>query len=486
MLIMIKANSITKNTSYLTLALAMQKVISFTYFTLLARNLGPENLGKYYFAISFTTIFALIIDLGLMNVLTREVAKKKDQAQRYLGNILTLKTPLLVLCLLSVFVVINLLGYDDITKQLVYISAIAMALDSFTTTFFAVTRSFHNLKYESIGAIGFQAIVMILGLSALYSGMGLKWIMSAMLAGSLTNFIYSWYVVKIKLGLQIKLQYNKDLAITIIKIAIPFGIYILFNRTFLHIDSVLLSLLAGDKEVGLYQIAFKIIFALQFIPLAFTASFYPAMSFYWKNNKQQLVTSFERALKYLLIISLPIAAGVFSIADKVVLLFKEQFIESTLPLQIIIISAVFVFINFPIGSFLNACDRQKRNTINMGIVLAISIAMNTILIPKYQAVGASITVLFANMVMTILGLYYVTKIIRFRHGQIIKTALKTITSAAIMGLAVFYLKEHINIFIVIMCGGVSYFALLFLFKAFIPKDVVLVYNLLANKKEFDK
>jgi O-antigen/teichoic acid export membrane protein len=483
---MIKANSITKNASYLTLALALQKVISFAYFTLLARNLGPENLGKYYFAISFTTIFALIIDMGLMNVLTREVAKKKEEAQKYLGNILALKTPLLVLCLLSVFITINLLGYDELTRHLVYISTIAMALDSFTTTFFAVTRSFHNLKYESLGAIGFQMIVMTLGLSALYRGMSLEWIMSAMLAGSLANFIYSWYVVKSKLGLKVKLLYNKNLAITIVKIAIPFGVYILFNRTFLHIDSVLLSLIAGDKEVGLYQIAFKIIFALQFIPLAFTASFYPAMSFYWKNNRQQLTVSFERALKYLLIISLPIAAGVFSIADKVVLLFREQFSESTLPLQIIIISAVFIFINFPIGSFLNACDKQKQNTINMGIVLAVSITMNIILIPKYQAVGASITVLFANMVMTVLGFYYVTKIIKFRHGRLIATALKTMAAAVIMGISVFYLKDYTNILIVIIFGGVSYFALLFLFKALTVQDAILAYSLLANKKEFGK
>ncbi|MFW5888460.1 MAG: flippase [Patescibacteria group bacterium] len=481
---MIKSNSITKNTSYLTLALTVQKIISFTYFTLLARNLGPESLGKYYFAISFTTIFALIIDMGLMNVLTREVAKKKEQAQQYLGNILTLKTPLLILCLLSVFVVINLLGYDELTRHLVYISASAMALDSFTTTFFAVTRSFHNLKYESAGAVGFQIIVMVLGLSALYQGAGLEWVMLAMLAGSLANFTYSWYVVRTKLKLKVKLLYNKKLALTIIKIAIPFGIYILFNRTFLHIDSVLLSLLAGDKEVGLYQIAFKIIFALQFIPLAFIASFYPAMSFYWKNNKQQLALSFERALKYLLIISIPIAAGIFSIADKVVLLFKDEFVASILPLQIIIISTIFIFINFPIGSFLNACDRQKQNTVNMGIVLAVSIIMNIILIPGYQAVGASITVLSANMVMTILGIYYVNKIIKFHRGRIIKLAFKALVAAVIMAVSIFYFKEYANIFIVIISGGAIYFAFLFLFKALTVRDAALAYGLLTNKKSF--
>lgn len=70
-----KIKNIAKNTSYLTLALVIQKVISFLYFVILARNLDPEFLGKYYFAISFTTIFAIFIDFGLVNYLTRETAK---------------------------------------------------------------------------------------------------------------------------------------------------------------------------------------------------------------------------------------------------------------------------------------------------------------------------------------------------------------------------------------------------------------------------
>ncbi|MFA4941801.1 MAG: oligosaccharide flippase family protein, partial [Patescibacteria group bacterium] len=153
---MTKIANIAKNTSYLTLALIMQKIVSFTYFTLLARSLGPDDLGKYYFAISFTTIFAIFIDLGLINVLTREVAKNEEKAKDLLGNVLFLKIPLAAVALLAVALMINLMGYPAITKNLVYISSICMILDSFSTTFFAVIRGFHNLKFESIASVIFQ------------------------------------------------------------------------------------------------------------------------------------------------------------------------------------------------------------------------------------------------------------------------------------------------------------------------------------------
>ncbi|MFA4941759.1 MAG: flippase, partial [Patescibacteria group bacterium] len=472
---------IAKNTSYLTLALIMQKIVSFTYFTLLARSLGPDDLGKYYFAISFTTIFAIFIDLGLINVLTREVAKNEEKAKDLLGNVLFLKIPLAAVALLAVALMINLMGYPAITKNLVYISSICMILDSFSTTFFAVIRGFHNLKFESIASVIFQLIVMTFGLAALYSGLGLIWIISSLALASAFNFIYSSFILWKKWHIKIFPSYNEALLKIIIKIAIPFGLFAVFQRVYTYLDSVLLSIMAGDRYVGLYQIAFKIIFALQFLPMAFTASLYPAMSSYWINNRQQLTISFERAMNYLIIISLPISFGIAVLADRIMIIFRSGFAEAVLPMQIIIMCLVFVFINFPIGSLLNACDRQKINTINMIIVTVFSVALNLFLIPKYQAVGASITVLATNFLMFILGIYQVGKIIEYGKKKIIFIFLKSFFAAGIMAAAVWYFKTSISILILVAGGGIFYFTVLFLSGGFKKEDIISIYQSFEKK-----
>ena len=480
---MTKIANIAKNTSYLTLALILQKVISFTYFTLLARNLGPENLGKYYFAISFTTIFAIFIDLGLINVLTREVAKTQERAKKLLGSVLVIKLPLAALALLVVGVMINLMDYSDLVRNLVYLSSACMILDSFSTTFFAVIRGFHNLKFESIASIAFQLIVMSFGLTALYLGMNLYWIMGALVMASTFNFLYSSFILWRKWHIKIIPKYDKVLIKLIIKIAVPFGLFAVFQRVYTYLDSVLLSIMAGDRYVGLYQVAFKIIFALQFLPLAFMAALYPAMSSYWLNNRQQLSITFERAMKYLIIISLPITAGTIVLADKIILIFKSGYGEAILPLQIAIASLLFIFINFPIGSLLNACDKQKINTTNMGIVMVASIILNLLLIPKFQAIGASITVLATNALMFILGIYWVGKIIEYKSGKVIITFLKSLLAILVMGIIIFYLKPLTNIFVITVIGGIIYFILLFLMGGFRKEDVMSIYNSFFNKSK---
>lgn len=478
---MTKIFNIAKNTSYLTSAMILQKIISFSYFTILARNLGPEYLGRYYFAISFTTIFAIFIDLGLINVLTREVAKYKDKANNLLGNVITIKLPFTLLSFLSVFIIMKALGYDELSRQLVYISSICMILDSFTATFFAVMRGFHILKFESIASFSFQIIVMTFGLLALYSGKNILWIMGALAIASISNFLYSSTVLKIKWNIKIIPKYNRELIKRILKITIPFGMFVVFQRIYMYLDSVLLSIMAGNIYVGLYQIAFKIVFALQFLPLAFTASLYPAMSSYWINDKKQLSVSFERAMNYLIIISLPIALGIATLADKIVLIFKSGYGEAVLPMQIIMGALLFIFLNFPIGSLLNACDRQKINTMNMGIAMFFSIILNLILIPMFQATGASITVLITNFLIFCLGIYWVPKIIEYNPKKTFIIFMKSLLSAIIMSLAVFYLKTIINIFIASFAGCFIYFLLLFLIGGFKREDVISIYNSFIKK-----
>ncbi|MCF7860327.1 flippase [Patescibacteria group bacterium] len=453
-----KVANIAKNTSYLTLALVIQKVISFSYFIILARFLGLESLGQYYTAISFTTIFSIFIDFGFANVLTREVAKNQEQASDWLRSVLGIKLMLAAVTIVAA-VLVAYFAYDPKLLLLIVVSCLSMFLDSFTTTFFAVVRGFHNLKFESIASVIFQFIVLGLGYLLMRAGYPLFYLLLAIVVASLFNFLYSAAIVKKYLHLKIRPQWNLDKIKLIFNISWPFALYQIFQRLFTYLDTLLLGFIAGYGEVGLYQIAFKIIFALQFLPMAFNASLYPAMSAYWQNNREQLLISFERAINYLLIISLPIIFGIFALADKIVPLFKAG-PEAVWPLRISILALVFIFLNFPVGALLNACDRQRRNTANMAIVTFVSLGLNLFFIPQWQALGASITVLISNFLMLLLGLFSMRGLIVYRPAKNAKTLLAALSSAFLMALIIYFFKQYVHIFIAVIIGGIIYFVAL--------------------------
>jgi len=477
-----KIVNIARNTSYYTLSLVLQKIVSLAYFTVLARALPPSELGKYYFAISYTTVFGIFIDIGLLNFLTREIARiganhelnedeKREQRQKFFSTIFMFKFVAAFVVFIVLAVIIKTLGYSDEIRNLIYLSAISMMLDALAITQHAIMRGLHNLKYESISALIYQFIILIFGAIAVKLDLGLYLQMLVVVFASAVNFIFPYVVLRIKVNLRLFQKFDFSLLKKIIIITLPFSVFAIAQRFYSYLDTIMLSKIAGDVEVGIYQVPFKIITALQFLPMAFTASLYPAFSNYWHTNKEQLANSFERAMNYLLIISVPISIGTIAIADKIVIVFSQHYIGSIQPLRITMASLVFIFLLFPIGALFNATDNQKVNTKIMIYGLSTSFILNLILIPQLKSTGASITVLVTNALMFVLSIIKIPSIVKYQPKKNLVVFLKTLFSAAVMSIVVIFLKQSLNVIIVVGIGAAVYFIIQFMIKTFQIDDV---------------
>jgi len=475
---------ISKNTSYFTLALIIQKIISFVYFSYVAVQIGASNLGNYTFALFFTTIFSVLIDIGLSNVLVREVAKFKDKSQQYLTAAMALKIPLAIITYGTVFILINFLNNPALVKQLVYLAGIVMVLDSFTLTFYAFLRGHQNLKYESIGTIIFQVIVSLVGIIAVNLTNDLRILILAILSASLFNFVYSSFLIRKKLQLKFFQPLNKTLAKSLLVFTIPFALAAIFTRVYGYIDTVLLNQMINETAVGFYSIPYKITFSLQFIPMAFVASLYPAFSSYFIGNKEMLKKTFEKSMVYLSILSAPVCLGVIALAKPLMLrIYTVEYEPSIVPLQILIISLIFLFLNFPLGSLLNACNRQTRNTIHIGIVMVVNIVLNLWLIPKYSYIGAAIASSISTFLMFVMQMYVARQIIQISYKYLVWKFLKIIAAGLVMYLAIAYMNSFVNFIILIPVGGAVYFTVLYSLKGFSKEDYWLIKRSFIKSKQ---
>lgn len=475
---------ITKNTAYLTGAFVGQKILAFIFFTLIARLAGVEDTGKYFFALSFTTVFSIIVDLGLSPVLVREVAKYKEKAQLYLNNILAVKLILSIIATIAVVITVNLLGYEEITKHLVYIACAVMVLDSFHLSFYGIFRAFQNLRYEAIGIIIGQSLTLTIGIPVLLLHWPLYFLIIAVGSNSLFNFIYSLILLIKKLNIKPSFKYDKKIITLLFKIAVPFalaGVFVKVNS----FDSVLISKILSTTHVGWYSVPFKLTFALQFIPMAFAASIFPAMSsFYGAGDKEKLSITFEKSMFYLLMIALPISVGTMVLAKELILtIYGTDYANSILLLQVLIFALIPIFLTYPVGSLLNACDKQKIHTTNMGIAAAVNIILNLILIPRLGIMGAVIAGLSGHSIFLLLDLFWVFKIVPETGLNLVKFALKTVISAVFMAIIVFYTKSTINWLFSIPAGITVFFTFMFILRALIWENICKLFSAVFKKEE---
>lgn len=463
--------SIAKNTAYITSAFVIQKVIAFFYIAIIARNINPELLGKYFLALSFTTIFSIFIDAGLTPVLTREVAKYADKATKYFNNILSLKLIFALFTFLAIFITTNLLGEDDFTKKLIYIASGVMFLDSLTLTFYALLRSHQILKFEAVGIVAYQILTITIGGIVVITTQSVALLITVLMFSSFLNAIYSFLMARRISRIKFKFTIDKKFIKYAMVIASPFFLAGIFNRIYTNIDIILISRIAGDSYSGWYGIANKFVFALQFIPSAFVASIYPAMSKYYEHSKEKLQTTFERSMIYLMVISIPICFGAIALSDKIILgVYKEQYINSIMPLNLLSIALIFVFLYFPVGSLLNASNRQKINTANMGIAMIINVILNLILIPKINMAGAAIASIVSQVIMLMLGLYEANKVIAYDKKLLLIRFMQNIITASLMLGAILLLKDMINWIIILPLAVVFYFSFLFIIGGFSRAD----------------
>ncbi|HPI67230.1 MAG TPA: flippase [bacterium] len=475
---MVQAKTLTQNTTYYTLALVFQKVLAFVYFTFLARGLGVEDLGRYTFAFSFTTIFSVFVDVGLNSVLTREIAKDRSRTKEILANVLGIKLFLSLFVYLFVVILINLMDYPEITKNLVYLTGVIMLLDTFSNTFWGVLRGHQNLKYESAGIVFFESLVIIVGAILLILDLGVVVQVLAVLMGSSFLCFFSYWEMRRRTHLIPTIQIDRSLAKKLLIIAWPFALTGILARLNTQIDTIFLSKIGCatqaicDANVGIYSVATKIILAIHFLPLAFVAALFPALSEFFATDQEKLARTFEKAMRYLMFISAPIAGGLLILApDFVPQIFGREYYGAILPLQILAGSLIFLFLTFPIGSLLNACSKQLQNTKQIGVAVAVNTLLNIFLIPRLTYVGGAISSLVSTVVLFVLGIYATNKILKYNKKYLLTSFLQSLLAGIIMVFVLWLLLFKIHFIYLIILGALVYFLALFLFGFFTRQEL---------------
>ena len=331
-------------------------ILYFLFFIYAARYLGSRHFGVLSFSLALVSIFGIFCDLGLRQVITRDVARNRDLAKKYISNILGVKIVLSIIAITALILFVNLLHYPGQTKQIAYLLCLFIVFNSFLRMFYGLFQAYERMEFESLGMILLGLLILldilfvrannlsILVLAFFYS-----------LSGAIT-LGYAFIISSRKFVVP-KLKLDWHLSKYILKEALPFGLIGVFG-VFLHwIDTVMLSVMQGDVVVGWYNVAYRFFFALLFIPAAFNAAIFPVMSRFYLSSKNSLLSACEKSFKYLTFIALPIAVGITLLAGKAILLFYgSEYHSSIIALQVLIWSAVIIFMGTPFSNVFSSTD----------------------------------------------------------------------------------------------------------------------------------
>jgi len=388
---------INKNLIFSLLAVSFRLVANVFVFWLLARGYDPYVFGQFTFAHSLATTLIVIADFGFDVFLTTEISTAKNNIRNVFWNLFSYKLLFTIFTMSGMLIFATLINASVNTKVLVFLFSFFLASTTLTNFMFALFRGIENLGYEMRVSMIMNAILVVIlpGLLILKTNIILIAIVfiASRIIGLIIAIKYSGKLIG-KVCFQEMFQGFGHIR----KKMFVFGIHFVFSFVFFQLDTILLLLLKGEYDTGIYQSVFKFIMLPLAIPEIIMNVLLPVLSRLFSDSKDDWMRVGNILSKALMIIIVPLSLSLFIYSDELILfVYGIKYIDASPVLKIFSIIIFVRFILEPFALMLTTSERQHIRLNTVVIAAIINLLLNIILIPIAGIIGAAIVSLITNI-----------------------------------------------------------------------------------------
>ena len=406
--------TIIKNSFWLLVSEVVSKVCTFLVTLWIARYLGVESYGISNFSITFAGFFVLAVDFGLVNLTFRELSKHIEERDEFFTNAIAIKVFISLCSLLIALVVTRYIGKPGIYTTLIMVYLLYAILNNICEYLRVYFRPYERMQHEALLKVGNAIVFLLSSLAFIFLYGTLQSVFRGFLVAGIVNIVVSLLYVVQKLHIK-PLSLNIHFMKKILRMALPFflsGIFIFF---YTDINIVMLWFFRDAKEVGLFSVAYSIIFYVYMILNIFSVSFFKKLV-----DGTKKIAMFRQLLsKYLLInfsVSILVVLGVFSVWWWLVTAVYGHAYQGTIIMfKLLSFWVVIKSVSYVYGTWLTTFSKEYTRLWTQVFAAIVNVLLNIILIPLYGYVGCIISLLVTEICLMILYRIYLTKYMKIAH-----------------------------------------------------------------------
>ncbi len=471
---------IFKNFNFLAVGKLVGDGFSFFLFVVLSRIFGEEGIGQYSFAIAFTGFFFVFAEFGLYFYTIKELNRTDQEAWKCFETILSLRFILSSLVFVILLGILVFLPFSYETKIIIALigayQIVLTLVNGFAGVFIARENAFHAGLLES----SLKIITALVGIIIAVSGGGLVMVLTTLPLLTCVGLFVAYKMVVSKYG-RIQLDLSLPNLICVARKSVPYAhssfLYPLASR----MDVVLLGFFLGATSAGIYNVGYRLVFLLQFFPYFAGVALLPFLAKLAVDFQKELPALYQQAMNLIVLIALPVSAGVWLIAqDLIDIAFGQAFSESVKILRILTGLLFLCFLEHVLATFLMACNRQpERMRCQWGCALA-NVCGNLFLIPVLGIYGAAVATVASEALLVFL---YVRLLVgNFGWPNIGQKVMVSMLGVA--GMCVpFIVFPSISQLLMIPVAIICYFGILALFRDIRKNEISLILSLFRRNPE---
>ncbi|NUQ80566.1 MAG: flippase [Bacteroidetes bacterium] len=385
----------------------------FGFFLVMARVLGPQEIGYYAAVFSFLAIFMVISDLGLNLTSLREISRNPANLSAVLRVVVPLRIGLTALFVIMGYLATRLWTWTPAEEILIPAIIGFLAIGSLADGLFHLFQSFDWQLEESVLKIAQRTGTAAAGISILLITGSLA---QAVWAGVLVQTILllvgiGWFFVKIRKYRHL-LEGLPDFQFAVmVRMALPLGLSAFLTLIYLRIDMVMMKAAGISADlIGQYQAVARIHdFSHTMSVLAFS-TLVPSLNRWYAGQDERFGDWLNRSLRLLVVFASLIPSILFFMADSTFSgLFGEDFRQSGPMAQVLLWGLIPMAVNLVLLHRLLIEGTTLASLFATACSVIINVTGNYLLIPVYGVTGAAFSTLLSESGLMIVLLLLVNK-----------------------------------------------------------------------------
>lgn len=353
------------------------------------RLLGDQEYGKFSFALALAMIFETVMDFGLKEITTRKVARDRTAAQSLLAQMFGLKLALALGAAIGLVVTANLLSPEPDVRLACYLLGTASILRSYLLTIRYALQGIERFGLDGLAVVIDRSLLLVLGIGVLANGFGMVGLTVAFVGARVISLIAAWALVAGQIG-AFRPAFDRARWLALQRQALPFGAFIIVLHLYSYADTIMLYVIRGDGETGLYNAAYRVYEGLANVGQVLQTVLIPRLSRHYVANRAAYGRLARRGLLAAgLLAPATAAAGLLLGERAVVLLFGPAYASAGQVLQLLSIGFVVVLplcALYAVALSAGAGAWLLRTAV-AGCVA--NVALNLVLIPRFGMHGAA-------------------------------------------------------------------------------------------------
>lgn len=365
--------------------------VSMALTAILTRHLGLATYGQMIAASTYVGLFTILGDAGVYLVAVRRAAQAPDQRAIVLGNALGLRLVLALVPLGLAYVLVQFIPSERFPTYVpaVKLAVAILALNGYVTLLnqfmIAVFRLHLRMDLAVLGEILSRLVALGATLIVVASGGGLIAAVIALFAGSLTNLAYAWGVGRRFESFRPRL--DPRVVADMLREAAVLTVVTLLGLVHFKVDTLLLSLLRGAEDVGIYGVAYRVHEVLITFPGLFVGLLYPVFARLAREDVTRLRQVFQRTFDVLVITSLGAGLAVYTLAPDLAALLGAS--AAAAPMRVLVFALPPVFVGLGCTHLLLAEGRQRWLVPLYAFLVLVNVGSNVVAIRRWSYLGAA-------------------------------------------------------------------------------------------------